>query len=78
VKLFKWSFERLRTTLVEAVKLNYPNSNDTFILVTDASDNTIGAELSQIQKGEEKTICQSIGIDMGFSRSMLYYHIVLG
>jgi hypothetical protein len=30
---------------VEAVKLNYPNSNDTFILVTDASDNSIGAEL---------------------------------
>jgi hypothetical protein len=42
---------------VESVKLNYPNSNDTFILDTDASDNTIGAELSQIQKGEEKTIC---------------------
>ena len=42
---------------MESVKLNYPNSNDTFILDTDASDNTIGAELSQIQKGEEKTIC---------------------
>ena len=48
------AFERLRTTLVEAVKLNYPNSNDTFILDTDSSDNTIGAELSQIQKGKRK------------------------
>jgi hypothetical protein len=29
-------FERLRTTLVEPVKLNYPNSNDTFFLDTEA------------------------------------------
>ena len=36
--------------------LNHPEPNGTFILDTDASDKSIGAELSQIQNGVEKTI----------------------
>jgi hypothetical protein len=33
-----------------------PNAHDKFILDTDASDTAIGAELSQIQNGEERVI----------------------
>jgi hypothetical protein len=36
--------------------LNHPEPNETFILDTDASDKSIGAELSQIQDGVEKTV----------------------
>ena len=36
--------------------LNHPEPNETFILDTDASDKSIGAEVSQIQDGVEKTI----------------------
>ena len=36
--------------------LNHPEPNETLLLDTDASDNSIGAELSQIQDGVEKTI----------------------
>ena len=36
--------------------LAYPNSKDTFILDTDASDTAIGAELLQLQEGEERVI----------------------
>lgn len=59
---FKWqeeqgaAFESLKQSLVNAVVLNYPNSNDRYVLDTDASDGTIGAELSQIQEGKEKSI----------------------
>ena len=42
--------------MIEAVTLNYPNPNDTFILDTDSSDVSIGAELSQVQQGQEKII----------------------
>ena len=37
--------------------LAYPNSRDTFILDTDASDKTIGAKLLQVQDGVEKVVC---------------------
>ena len=37
--------------------LAYPNSQDTLILDTDASDKAIGAELLQVQDGVEKVIC---------------------
>jgi len=39
---------------VHAVVLNYPTTDDVFVLDTDASQNTIGAELSQIQDGVER------------------------
>jgi hypothetical protein len=55
-KKHQLAFYAMKTALIDAVILNYPNSVDTFILDTDASDNTIGAELSQIQQGKEKPI----------------------
>lgn len=36
--------------------MSYPNSNDTFVLDTDASNDGIGSVLSQVQNGEEKVI----------------------
>ena len=42
--------------MVEAVILNYPNSEDLLILGTDASDSTIGGALSQVQNGKEVPI----------------------
>ena len=48
------AFESLRECLVCAPILSYPNNQDTFILDTDASDIAIGAELLQVQNGEEK------------------------
>ena len=50
-------FETLRNCLVCAPVLAYPNSQDTFILDTDALDKAIGAELLQVQDGVEKVIC---------------------
>ena len=41
---------------MHAVVLNYPTTDAVFVLDTDASQNTIGAELSQIQDGVERTI----------------------
>ena len=51
------SFEKLRECLVCAPILAYPNSIDKFIIDTDASDKAIGAELIQVQDGEEKVVC---------------------
>ena len=50
------AFEALKSALVSAPVLAYPNGNDMFILDTDASDTAIGAELLQLQEGEEKVI----------------------
>ena len=50
------AFEALKNALVSAPVLAYPNGNDMFILDTDASDTAIGAELLQLQEGEEKVI----------------------
>jgi hypothetical protein len=59
---FEWkedqesAFQSLKEALVHAVVLNYPTTDAVFVLDTDASQNTIGAELSQIQDGVERTI----------------------
>ena len=50
------AFENIKTEIINAVTLAYPNSEDTFILDTDASDHCIGAELSQVQNGHERLI----------------------
>lgn len=60
--IFEWtgmqeiSFINLKRKLTEAPILAYPNKEDLFILDTDASENSIGAVLSQVQNGEEKVI----------------------
>jgi hypothetical protein len=59
---FVWSdecqgaFERLKAALVSAPILACPVREGMFILDTDASANSIGSVLSQIQDGEEKVI----------------------
>ena len=45
------SFNELKQKLMEAPVLAYPNSEDVFILDTDASNHDIGAELLQVQNG---------------------------
>ena len=50
------AFAALKESLVSAPVLAYPNAQDMFILDTDASDTAIGAELLQLQEGEEKVI----------------------
>ena len=50
------AFDALRQKLMEAPVLAYPNSEDLFILDTDASNHTIGAELLQVQNGVELLI----------------------
>jgi hypothetical protein len=42
--------------MVRAPVLALPNANDTSILDTDASDKSVGAEMIQIQEGEERAI----------------------
>ena len=60
---FVWSadcqqaFDALKSALVGADVLALPNKTDTFVLDCDASDNAIGAVLSQIQDGIEHPIC---------------------
>jgi hypothetical protein len=46
----------LKTALTTPPILALPNSKDEFVLDTDASDNAIGAELSQVQDGQEKVV----------------------
>ena len=59
---FRWgteqemAFDELRQKLMEAPVLAYPNSEDLFILDTDASNYAIGAELLQVQNGVERLI----------------------
>lgn len=59
---FEWSethekaFDEIKKHILQALTLAHPNSQDTFVLDTDASDNSIGAELSQIQNGKEQII----------------------
>lgn len=47
------AFQSLKKLLVSSPILSYPNSNDTFVLDTNASNDGIGAVLSQVQNGEE-------------------------
>ena len=62
---FKWdqeeqnAFQALKNALVEPPVLALPNNQDKFILDTDASDTAIGAELIQVQNGEEKVVAYS-------------------
>ena len=50
------AFETLKTRMVTAPVLAYPDPDCPFILDTDASNTAIGAELSQVQDGVERTI----------------------
>ena len=59
---FEWeqehddAFNNLKCALTSAPCLAYPTTTGLFILDTDASDKSIGAELSQIQEGSERVI----------------------
>ena len=59
---FEWSseqqeaFNKLKVALTTPPVLSLPIAEGTFILDTDASGTAIGAELSQVQDGEEKVI----------------------
>ena len=48
-------FQQLKRRLIEAPILSYPRADTPFILDTDASNNAIGAVLSQCQ-GQERVI----------------------
>jgi hypothetical protein len=50
------AFHELRNAMVRAPVLALPNATDPFILDTDASDKSVGAELIQIQEGEERAV----------------------
>ena len=47
------AFLRIKVLFTETPVLKYPNENDMFILDTDASNDSIGAVLSQVQDGKE-------------------------
>ena len=59
---FKWTqecqeaFEDLKKALLGPDIMSFPTDDGLFILDTDASDETIGAVLSQVQLGREKVI----------------------
>lgn len=48
------AFDDIKKSLVEAPCLGYPTREGLFILDTDASNAAIGAELSQVQDGQER------------------------
>ncbi len=62
LKKFLWleaqqtSFSTLKQALVSSTVLTIPNKHDRFILDTDASNVSIGAELLQVQDGVEKVV----------------------
>ena len=74
--IFEWgevhqsTFERLKVLLSSSPVLAYPNSNDQFILDTDASHDAMGAVLSQVQNGIERPISFA---SHGFSNSECNY-----
>ena len=61
VKL-RWSeeanaaFHKMKQLLTSAPVLGYPNSEDEFVVDTDASNVGLGAVLSQVQDGQERVI----------------------
>ena len=50
------AFDELTQKLMEAPFLAYPNSDNVFILDTDASNHAIDAKLLQVQNGVERLI----------------------
>lgn len=60
---FHWSddcqsaFKELKTKLISTPILSYPRDQGLFILDADASNDSMGAVLSQVQDGYEKVIC---------------------
>jgi len=60
---FVWSrecqsaFDSLKSSLIGAEVLRLPDEEGLFILDCDASDQAIGAVLSQVQNGEERPVC---------------------
>lgn len=50
------SFHSLRQAMFQPAVLAFPKSDGLFILDTDASDYSLGAELSQVQNGKEVLI----------------------
>ena len=65
---FKWgdeqqrSFDELREVLTKPPILAIPTRDDYFILDTDASDVAVGAELSQVQNGRERTLAYASAV----------------
>ena len=61
-KPWKWgeeqqtAFEKLKSALQTTPVLAIPDKTGTFVLDTDASDKAIGAELIQIQNGQERVL----------------------
>lgn len=56
-ELCETAFQALKRSLIEAPILALPNDLDRYILDTDASGESIGAVLSQIQDSTERVIC---------------------
>ena len=59
---FVWSdsceeaFKLLKSSLISPPLLSYPNFDEEFLVATDASNDAVGAVLSQVQGGKEKVI----------------------
>jgi hypothetical protein len=53
------AFRELKSRLISAQILTSPDDSDTYILDTDASDQTLGVLLSQVQKGHERVIAHA-------------------
>ena len=49
-----YELENIKTEIIDAVTLAYPNSEDTFMLDKDASDHCIGAESSQRKSSRKR------------------------
>ncbi|XP_070564472.1 uncharacterized protein [Ptychodera flava] len=69
---FRWeeeqqaAFESIKAALLSPPVLAMPDQTGKFVLDTDASDYALGAELSQVQDGEEKVIAYaSISLTTG-------------
>ena len=50
------AFDELKTSLTQAPVLVLPTDGDSYVLDTDASDEGIGAVLSQVKDGQERVV----------------------